>query len=75
MDGYLRKQLRRRGKVENPPNNARSLGAMESNQRHISFRIKKRGMHWSSQGSEVILKIKQGMLNQTLRNAFIKQQI
>lgn len=30
-----------REKVGNPPNDARGLGAMESNQRHISFRMKK----------------------------------
>nr|WP_226035224.1 hypothetical protein [Aquibacillus saliphilus] len=39
-------------KVENPPKDARSLGAMESNQRHVSFRMKKRGMHWSEAGGE-----------------------
>ncbi|MGY0695049.1 ISLre2 family transposase, partial [Virgibacillus sp. FSP13] len=56
-----------REKVENPPADARSLGAMESNQRHISFRMKKRGMHWSKEGGEAMVKVKQGILNQTLR--------
>ncbi|MBT2218671.1 ISLre2 family transposase [Virgibacillus dakarensis] len=60
--------------VENPPKGARSLGAMESNQRHISFRMKKRGMHWSSEGGEAMVKVKQGILNQTLRNVYVKHQ-
>ncbi|WP_186313275.1 UPF0236 family transposase-like protein, partial [Staphylococcus epidermidis] len=47
-----------REKVENPPKEARGMGAMESNQRHISFRMKKRGMHWSLEGSEAMVKIK-----------------
>lgn len=60
--------------VENPPKDARSLGAMESNQRHISFRMKKRGMHWSSEGGEAMVKVKQGILNQTLRDVYLKHQ-
>src|SRR5690606_36436228 len=61
-----------REKVENPPADARSLGAMESNQRHISFRMKKRGMHWSAEGGEAMVKVKQGILNQTLRTVYLK---
>lgn len=60
--------------VDSPPENARSLGAMESNQRHVSFRMKKRGMHWSQQGGEAMVKVKQGILNQTLRNVYLKHQ-
>ena len=63
-----------REKVENPPNDARGLGAMESNQRHISFRMKKRGMHWSSEGGKAMVKVKQGILNQTLRDVYLKHQ-
>lgn len=63
-----------RKQVENPPENARGLGAMESNQRHVSFRMKKRGMHWSTEGSEAMVKIIQGTLNGTLREAYIKHQ-
>ena len=63
-----------REKVENPPEDARSLGAMESNQRHISFRMKKRGMHWSAEGGEAMVKVKQGILNQTLRTVYLKHQ-
>ncbi|GER66264.1 hypothetical protein BpJC7_04030 [Weizmannia acidilactici] len=63
-----------REKVENVPVGARGLGAIESNQRHISFRMKKRGMHWSKVGGEAMVKIKQGMLNRTLRNAYLKHQ-
>lgn len=63
-----------REKVENPPEDARSLGAMESNQRHISFRMKKRGMHWSKEGAEGMVKIIQGILNRTLREVYLEHQ-
>ncbi len=59
--------------VDHPPENARSLGAMESNQRRITYRMKKRGMHWSSEGAEAMVKIKQGIFNGTLRTAYLKQ--
>ncbi|SHF42869.1 hypothetical protein SAMN02745208_02000, partial [Heyndrickxia coagulans DSM 1 = ATCC 7050] len=49
-------------------------GAMESNQRHISFRMKKRGMHWSELGAEAMVKIKQGILNGTLREVYLKHR-
>lgn len=58
--------------VENPPKDARSLGAMESNQRHVTYRMKKKGMHWSLEGAEAMVKIKQGKLNGTLREAYLK---
>lgn len=60
--------------LENPPEDARSLGAMESNQRHVSYRMKKRGMHWSPKGAEAMVKIKQGILNGTLREIYLKDQ-
>lgn len=60
--------------VEKPPEDARGLGAMESNQRHVSYRMKKRGMHWSSEGSEAMVKVKQGILNGTLRDVYLKDQ-
>lgn len=63
-----------REKVENPPEDARSLGAMESNQRHVSFRMKKRGMHWSEAGGEGMVKVIQGILNGTLRDVYLKHQ-
>ena len=47
---------------------------MESNQRHISFRMKKRGMHWSAEGCDAMVKVKQGMFNHTLREAYLHQQ-
>ncbi|WP_046721502.1 UPF0236 family transposase-like protein, partial [Heyndrickxia coagulans] len=56
-----------RDRVKNVPEGARGLGAMESNQRHISFRMKKRGMHWSELGAEAMVKIKQGILNGTFK--------
>lgn len=62
-----------RTKVETAPKDARSLGAMESNQRHISFRMKKRGMHWSTEGGESMVKVIQGILNRTLREAYLSQ--
>jgi len=63
-----------REKAEQVPKDARGLGAMESNQRHISFRMKKRGMHWSAEGCEAMVKVKQGMFNHTLREAYLHQQ-
>lgn len=54
------------------PEGARSLGAMESNQRHITYRMKKRGMHWSPDGAEAMVKVKQGKRNGTLREAYLK---
>ncbi|WP_217495659.1 UPF0236 family transposase-like protein, partial [Salmonella enterica] len=60
--------------LEDPPEDARSLGAMESNQRHVSYRMKKRGMHWSPKGAEAMVKIKQGILNGTLREVYLKDQ-
>jgi len=63
-----------REKVKDPPKDARSLGAMESNQRHVSFRMKKRGMHWSLKGAEAMVKVKQGILNKTLRATYLTYQ-
>lgn len=60
--------------VQSPPKDARGLGAMEPNQRHITYRMKKRGMHWSKQGAEAMVKIKQGILNGTLRDVYLKEQ-
>src|SRR5699024_3093033 len=63
-----------RKKLSHPPRNARRLGAMESNQRKVSFRMKKRGMHWSRAGSEAMVKVKQGMINKTLRSVYLRHQ-
>jgi len=60
--------------VKNAPRDARSLGCIESRQRHISFRMKKRGMHWSAIGAEAMVKVKQGMLNGTLREVYLMAQ-
>lgn len=60
-----------RNLVEDAPTDARGLGAMESNQRRITFRMKKRGMHWSKKGCEAMIKVKQGIFNGTLREAYI----
>lgn len=57
--------------VEDAPTDARGLGAMESNQRRITFRMKKRGMRWSKKGCEAMVKVKQGIFNDTLRIAYI----
>ncbi|MGM8216724.1 UPF0236 family transposase-like protein, partial [Bacillaceae bacterium W0354] len=63
-----------RDEVDQIPDDARTLGAMESNQRLITYRMKKRGMHWSKQGVEAMVKVKQGMLNRTLRQAYLNHQ-
>ena len=60
--------------VKNAPKDARSLGCIESRQRHISFRMKKRGMHWSAIGAESMVKVKQGILNGTLREVYLMAQ-
>lgn len=60
-----------RKRLANPPKDARGLGSMESNQRKISFRMKKRGMHWSKKGAEAMVKVKQGILNGTLRDVYL----
>src|SRR5690625_7408139 len=44
---------------------------MESNQRRVTFRMKRRGMHWSRLGAEAMVKIKQGIANNTLRDVYL----
>lgn len=63
-----------RTRIDNPPMDARGLGAMESNQRRVSFRMKKRGMHWSKEGAEAMVKIRQGIANNTLREVYLASQ-
>lgn len=62
-----------REKIDGVPEGARGLGAMESHQRHVTFRMKKRGMHWGQPGAEAMVKVKQGMLNGTLYQAYLEQ--
>jgi len=61
-------------RIDDPPEGARGLGVMESHQRRISFRMKKRGMHWSKEGAEAMVKIKQGIENNTLREVYLASQ-
>lgn len=63
-----------RNRVDSYPKDARGLGAMESNQRRITFRMKRRGMHWSKAGAEAMVKIKQGIANDTLRKVYLDSQ-
>ena len=63
-----------RERADDPPKDARGLGAMESNQRRITFRMKKRGMHWSKEGAEAMVKIRQGIENNTLREIYLASQ-
>src|SRR5699024_5378123 len=63
-----------RKRIDEYPEDARGLGAMESNQRRITFRMKKRGMHWSKEGAEAMVKIKQGIANDTLRRVYLASQ-
>lgn len=44
---------------------------MESNQRRIIFRMKKRRIHWGEECAEVIVKIRQGIANNTLREIYL----
>ena len=63
-----------RKRTNDAPKGARGLGAMESNQRHITYRMKKRGMHWSREGAEAMVKVKQGIANNTLREVYLASQ-
>ncbi|BBN98284.1 ISLre2 family transposase [Sporolactobacillus terrae] len=59
---------------ETLPENAGRLGAMESNQRHLTFRMKKRGMHWG-ESEEGMVKVIQGIRNGTLKAAYLSSFI
>src|SRR5699024_4161055 len=59
----------RRKRIDDAPK-----GAMESNQRHITYRMKKRGMHWSREGAEAMVRVKQGNANNTLREVYLSSQ-
>lgn len=63
-----------RNKVDKAPDGARTLGAMESNQRRISFRMKRRGMRWGQSGGLGMVKIIQGQANGTLRDAYLNNR-
>ena len=63
-----------RKRVDDPPKESRGLGAMESHQRRVSFRMKKRGMHWSKEGAEAMVKVKQGIANNTLKEVYLASQ-
>src|SRR5699024_12627514 len=45
--------------VADAPKDARSLGCIESRQRHISFRMKCGGMHCSAKGAEFVVNVTQ----------------
>src|SRR5699024_2016797 len=57
--------------VEDAPHDARSLGCSESRQRHISFRMKRRSMQCSAKGAESKVIVKQGILNETIRDVYL----
>ncbi|WKB35123.1 UPF0236 family protein [Terrilactibacillus sp. S3-3] len=60
-----------RDKDKQAPKIAGKLGAMESNQRHhVTFRMKKRGMHWGG-SVEAMVKVIQGCQNGTLQAAYL----
>jgi hypothetical protein len=52
------------------PAHAGRLGAMESNQRCITYRMKHRGMHWGP-STEGMVKVIQGLRNGTLKAAYL----
>lgn len=68
MGIYIQDWLER---AANPPFDARDLGSRESNQRRITYRMKKRGMNWSKDGAEAMVKVKQGIENNTLREVYL----
>lgn len=59
---------------EDLPKYAGRMGAMESNQRHLTFRMKKRGMHWG-ESEEGMVKVIQGIRNGTLKAAYLSSFI
>src|SRR5690625_7783533 len=59
-----------RDKVENLPTDARGFGAMEANQKRISLRMRKRGMHGGAAGADAMVKMTQGTGNGTLRGMY-----
>jgi len=61
-------------RIDEPAERASCLGVMESRQRHVSFRMKKRGMHWSKKGAEAMVEINQGIENNTLREVYLSSQ-
>src|SRR5690625_2066379 len=63
-----------RNRVDRYRKAARGLGGMESKQRRVTFRMKRRGMHWSRLGAEAMVKIKQGIANNTLRDVYLAAQ-
>src|SRR5699024_6486959 len=63
-----------RKRVDDPPKESSGLGAMESHQRRVSFRMKKRGMHWSKEGAEAMVKVKKGIANNTLKEVYLASQ-
>src|SRR5699024_4314849 len=61
-------------RVDDPPKESRGLGAMESHQRRVSLRMKKRGMHWRKEGAEAMVKEKQGIANNTVKEVYLASQ-
>lgn len=55
----------------NKPENARRMGCMESNQRRLAYRMKRRGMYWSKEGAQAVAKVQQGIANGTLKEAML----
>src|SRR5699024_7584159 len=43
-----------------------------SRNRIVTFRMKNRGMHWSAEGAEAVVKVLQGLTNGTLKEAYIR---
>ena len=61
-----------RDKVEKLTDGARALGAIESNQHRISFRMNRCSMRWGKDGGLAMVKLIQGKANGTLRDAYLE---
>jgi hypothetical protein len=48
---------------------ARNMGTIESNQRRLAYRMKRRGMKWSKEGAQAVAKVQQGVTNGELNQA------
>src|SRR5699024_6101367 len=47
---------------------------MESHQRWVYYRMKKRGMHWRKEGAEAMVIVKQRIARKTLKEGYLASQ-
>jgi hypothetical protein len=52
-----------REEASDVPVNAGGMGTIESNQKRLAFRMKRRGMKWSKKGAQAVAKVQQSIAN------------